>query len=77
MSGYLIEMMIFSSIYVASVYIIVRVVRKLNLNRNKRNDDDDGGVEFYEEPDLDLPPGITLPDNGPKVRIDDPEDVLV
>ncbi len=76
MSGYFLEMLIFSSLYVASVYLIVRMVKKLNLNKNKRNDDDDGGVEFYEEPDLDLPPGITLPDGGPSVKIKDREDVL-
>lgn len=76
MSGYLIEMLIFSVVYLLSVYLIVRLVRKLNMNGRKKNDDDDGGIEFYEEPDLDLPPGVTLPDNGPALRIEEPEELL-
>jgi len=77
MSGYLIEMLIFSVVYLLCVYLIVRLVRKLNLKGRKKNDDDDGGIELYEEPTLDLPPGVTHPDGGPTIKLEEPEEIFV
>lgn len=77
MSGYLIEMFIFSVVYLMCVYLIVRLVRKLNIKGRKKNDDDDGGIELYEEPTLDLPPGVTRPDGGPAIKLEEREEVFL
>ncbi|MEM9676049.1 MAG: hypothetical protein ACFB15_05490 [Cyclobacteriaceae bacterium] len=46
--------------------------------RDDDDDDDDGGISMTPTPDLDLPPGVTLPDDdGPvRRRITEPEEVF-
>lgn len=67
MNGYLIQMILFSVVYISLIFFAVRIFKRLSFRRNK-GDDDDGGIEVYRDPDLDLPPGVSLPD-GPKVKI--------
>ena len=40
-------------------------------------DGDDGGIPEWTEPELDLPPGVSLPSNGPTYKKDVYEDTLV
>ncbi|MGK7393064.1 MAG: hypothetical protein ACNS62_00780 [Candidatus Cyclobacteriaceae bacterium M3_2C_046] len=79
MANYIIDMLICGAIYVGMVYFIVRLIKNHKFKRRGRSDDDDGGIEFFNEPDLDLPPGVTLPDNGPdmKVKLDEKDEVLI
>jgi len=80
MSHYLFDMILFGLAYVLMVYLIIRLVKIRRWKGNgNRDDDEDGGIELWKDPDIDLPPGICLPDGGPgkKVKIEDTDDVLV
>lgn len=35
---------------------------------NDSDNDDDGGIYVWPEPDLDLPPGVCLPSDGPTIK---------
>jgi hypothetical protein len=44
------------------IFIVTRVIVVVLKEDNSRNDDeDDGGIYTLDEPVLDLPPGVTLP----------------
>jgi hypothetical protein len=50
-------------IVIASAYAIYRVIRNLYDSDDNEDGPDDGGIS-PEDPDLDLPPGISLPDES-------------
>ena len=53
----------------ANVYIIYKVIRIVLDNDHGKNDDDDqdGGISYNDDPVLDLPPGVGLPNKEPSV----------
>jgi hypothetical protein len=62
------------------VWIVVKIIReetvRIYRNQNRSDSDNDGGIgEEDILPDLDLPPGVTLPIDGPTVRIEEEEEV--
>ncbi|MDX1628393.1 MAG: hypothetical protein R3345_06820 [Fulvivirga sp.] len=49
----------------ALIFLIFKT-KKSDKDQNKKSgDDDEGGIEFMEEPELDLPPGVVLPVDSP------------
>ncbi len=77
----MIDMLLCGAAYVIMVYFMVVLMKRRNFRfRDDDDDDDDGGISITPTPDLDLPPGVTLPDDhGPRHhrRIEEPEELLV
>ena len=63
----MIDLLLMGAAYVIMVYFMVVLMKKRNFRfRDDDDDDDDGGISMTPTPDLDLPPGVTLPDgDGP------------
>ena len=76
MQGLWIDILLFVMIYTLMIFLI-RWRSSYRRPRN-RNSDGEGGIpiDFNWEPDLDLPPGITLPDGGPGREKDDLEEEI-
>jgi hypothetical protein len=64
----MIDMIIYGIAYVIMVYFMVILMKK-KVNNPTDDDDKDGGIGVIDIPDIDLPPGITLPDGGPGGKI--------
>ncbi len=60
----MIDMIIYGIAYVIMVYFMVILMKK-KIQNPTDDDDKDGGIGIMDIPDIDLPPGITLPDGGP------------
>ena len=76
----MLDMILMGVAYVIMVYFMVILMKKRNFRfRDDDDDDDDGGISIHPTPDLDLPPGISLPDDGPtyRRRMEEPEEMLV
>lgn len=61
------------------IYAVILCVLYIHHNKRKRNNgdsDEDGGLPVFNPPELDLPPGICLPD-GPSTTKREKEEVLV
>ena len=72
------HLVLFGLTYVILVYFVFTQIRKKKFNSGNDNNDD-GGIEIYTPPTLDLPPGITLPQgSGPrnKILLEDNEEIL-
>ena len=64
------HLILFGFTYVILVYFIFTLLRKRRFNSGNDNNDD-GGIEIFTPPKLDLPPGISLPGgDGPRKKID-------
>ncbi len=48
--------------YIILIFFIIKRYHAKNIRLDDDNDDDDGGIEINNIPDLDLPPGVCLPD---------------
>ncbi len=72
-----VNLIIFGVFYIIFVYIVFTVIRRKRYNSGN-DSNDDGGIEIYTPPTLDLPPGITLPTGGPRGKIirEEPEDAM-
>lgn len=70
-------MVFYGVTYVVMVYFMVILMKKKR-NNPTGEDDKDGGIGVTDLPDIDLPPGISLPE-GPQqeVKKDCLEEVLV
>ncbi len=75
MSFHLIDMVLSGAAYVIMTYFIMKMVRHRK-GKTGGNDGDDGGKPVQLLPDLDLPPGISLPVDKPSVKNKEPEEVL-
>lgn len=76
----MIDMLLMGAAYLIMVYFMVVLMKKKNFRfRDDEDDDDDGGVSIDSTPDLDLPPGVTLPDDRPtrKIKMEEPDEVLI
>ncbi len=47
--------------YVILIFFVIRRYHRKNMRLDSDSDDDEGGIEINNLPDLDLPPGICLP----------------
>jgi len=56
-----------------NIWIIYRMIKMViseedqDDNSEKGDKDDEGGVDIDDDPDLDLPPGVTLPIDHPEL----------
>ncbi len=62
-------------VYVILTYLTFRLMKKSK--RSGSNDDDEGNSYDLSPPTIDLPPGIAWPGNGPSLKKEDTEEVLV
>lgn len=60
---------------VLMAFIFIRESKKRN-NRDSDNGDDEGGLPVVLPPDIDLPPGVCLPDDRPRIRKTEPEEIF-
>ncbi len=76
MPGLWIDILLFLLIYTLLIFLI-KWRSSYRRPRNK-NSDGEGGIpiEFNWEPDLDLPPGVTLPDSGPSLELEEVEEEM-
>jgi hypothetical protein len=51
-----------------NIFIIYKVIQDVKRDENDDRDDEDdsGGWQIGDDPDLDLPPGVSLPVNTPE-----------
>lgn len=71
--------MIIDIVLCVVLYCVLLVFIFWKNNHNKNNDsdgDDEGGLPVNLPPDIDLPPGICLPDDLPKKSIPETEEVF-
>lgn len=66
-------------IFCAVVYGVLLTVILMKHNKGRRNNDsdgdDDGGLPVSLPPDIDLPPGVCLPDDPSRLKTREPEEV--
>jgi hypothetical protein len=84
LSGYAMDMMLCGVVYLIIVYLMFVLMRKkssLDNTKGKGGDDGDGGILLPTHPQIDLPPGVLWPDEGPrggkKIRKEEEEEALV
>lgn len=71
------HLILFGMTYIILIYIVFVFMRKRKYNSGNDNDDD-GGIEiFTPPPNIDLPPGVSLP-GGPshKIKSEEQEEIL-
>ncbi len=74
MMSIFVDLLLFCLIYAAILCVLY-----IHHNRRKRKDndsDEDGGLPVFTPPELDLPPGICLPD-GPSHAKREKDEVLI
>ena len=74
MQHILIDLLLCGFIYA----VLLTIILVKDSRRRKRKDsdgDDDGGLPVMTPPEIDLPPGVCLPDD-PRVRKKEPEEVF-
>jgi len=78
MSFHLIDMVLSGIAYVIMTYFIMKMIRHRNSKTggNDGNDGNDGGKPVQLLPDLDLPPGVSLPVDGPSMKKEEPEEAF-
>jgi hypothetical protein len=76
--GYIIDMILCGITYLFLVYFMFTLIKKRRKGFDG-DDDDDGGLPVSTPPEIDLPPGVCMPDGSPKLKIvtdDIPEECL-
>lgn len=67
MSFHLYDMVLSGLAYVIMVYFIMKMLKSRNRNTGG-DDENDGGNSIHYTPDLDLPPGVSLPGTPPTFK---------
>lgn len=67
MLDFLISYPLYIPFIILNIYIIYKVIKMVLTNDQGKNDDDNGGDSFDENPILDLPPGVQLPSKEPSL----------
>lgn len=60
MNSLVIDLIVCGLAYVIVVYFIATMTKN-SLNRGKNDDEGDGGIENFNPPKIDLPPGVIWP----------------
>lgn len=78
--GYTLDLILCGVAYIILVYLMVVLMKSRKRNLGGHDDDDDGGIAVKGPPEIDLPPGVVLPDGSPRLRLveeDEKEEVVV
>ena len=75
MSNLYVDIILCGLVYCILLWIIIWR-RRSNNNPGNGGDDDDGGIPVSKLPDLDLPPGVTLPSGSPSKKVDEYEEAF-
>lgn len=74
MQSIFIDILLCAFLYVFLLaFIFIRESKRRN-DKGSDSNDDDGGLPVVIPPDFDLPPGVCLPEDGPKKK--EPEEVF-
>lgn len=68
MHGYIFDMILCGITYLFLVYFMFTLLKKRRKGFDG-DDDDDGGLPVSTPPEIDLPPGVCMPDGSPKLKI--------
>lgn len=75
MSSLVIDLVLCGLAYVIMIFVMASMTKKSIKRRGNSGEDDDGGIEIYTPPKIDLPPGVIWPSDSPKSpRIPEPVD---
>ena len=72
--GYTLDLILCGLAYLILVYLMLALMKKRRKDLGGSDNDDDGGVAVKGPPEVDLPPGICLPDGSPKLRFTEREE---
>lgn len=77
MSLHIFDMVLSGLIYVILVYFIMKML-KTGKKKTDGDDENEGGISVHLLPDLDLPPGVSLPGDSPSTKeVEEPEEAMV
>lgn len=62
-------------VYVVLIYFMITLLKKRKKSTDS-DDDNDGGISVSGPPQIDLPPGVCLPDTPTRRKIEEPEEVF-
>lgn len=68
LGGYTLDLVLCGVAYLILVYLMVTLMKKRRRDIGNNDDDDDGGIAVKGPPEIDLPPGVCLPDGSPRLR---------
>ena len=74
LGGYTLDLILVGIAYLILVYLMVTLMKKRNKDVGGHDDDDDGGISVKGPPEIDLPPGVCLPDGNPRLVFIDEEE---
>ncbi len=57
--------LLYALVLLTNLIVLSYFLIKTRKRKNGRDGDDEGGLEIYESPELDLPPGVILPRDMP------------
>lgn len=72
--GYALDLILSGLAYLILVYLMVTLMKKRRKDMGSGDNDDDGGIAVKGPPEVDLPPGVCLPDGSPKLRFIEEEE---
>ncbi len=72
--GYTLDLILCGLAYLILVYLMVTLMKKRKKDMGSGDNDDDGGISVKGPPEVDLPPGVCLPDGSPKLRFIEEEE---
>ena len=61
-------------VYLVLIYFMITLLKKRRKSTDS-DDDNDGGISVSGPPQIDLPPGVCLPDEPVKRKHEEPEEV--
>ncbi len=63
-------------VYLVLVYFMITLLKKRRKSTDS-DDDNDGGISVSGPPQIDLPPGVCLPDDPIRIVREEQEEVLI
>lgn len=74
LGGYTLDLLLCGLAYLILVYLMVALMKKRKRDIGGSDDDDEGGIAVKGPPEIDLPPGVCMPDGSPKLKFVDEEE---
>ena len=76
MNSVTIDLVLSGLVYLVLVYFMITLLKKRKKNSDN-DDDNDGGIAVSGPPEIDLPPGVCLPDDPIRKIRKETEEVLI